>query len=105
MQGLTLGVTSVIIGNGQGCAAVDGRATCWGSNSNGQLGNNATTNSPTPVQVDAFTTGASVVSGSVMTSCALANGSVYCWGSNLSGELGNGSAATQSLVPMKLATP
>jgi alpha-tubulin suppressor-like RCC1 family protein len=85
------------------CALASGKVYCWGYNSNGQLGNNSTSNSRVPVAVD--TSG--VLNGLTIDqiaagwhhTCALASGKVYCWGYNYEGQLGNNST-TQSLVPV-----
>jgi alpha-tubulin suppressor-like RCC1 family protein len=97
---------SISVGNTHTCAiASDNNAYCWGSDSNGELGNN-TSASPTflvPVAVDrsGVLSGKTVVSISTgnIYSCALASDSnVYCWGNNGNSQLGNNST-TQSLVP------
>jgi alpha-tubulin suppressor-like RCC1 family protein len=51
VPGLPNGVQAIAAGQNHTCALVSGGAWCWGSNSVGQLGNNSTTNSATPVQV------------------------------------------------------
>ncbi len=89
--------------------AVDstGDAYCWGLNYLGQLGNNSTTDSSTPVKVlkgspSAIPTTARLTSISTGGNhvCALdSDGNAYCWGSNYSGSLGNASN-TNSLVPV-----
>ena len=88
--------------------ATDNLAYCWGNNSNGQLGNNSTTQSLVPIAVD--TSG--VLNGKTMKSitgsngftCAIASdGLAYCWGLNAHGQLGNNST-TQSLVPVAVNT-
>jgi alpha-tubulin suppressor-like RCC1 family protein len=85
-----------------------GKAWCWGLNTNGQLGDNSTTQSLVPVAVNT----AGVLAGKTLTritagtsfSCALDNtGQAYCWGLNTNGELGNNST-TQSLVPVAVNT-
>ena len=82
----------------------EGKVYAWGSNSDGQLGNNSTTQSLIPVAVD--TSG--VLSGKTITAiaagayCSLAlddEGKVYAWGSNSDGQLGNNST-TKSLIPV-----
>ncbi len=45
-------VTNIAAGEYHSCAVADGRASCWGNNFYGQLGNNTTTNSAVPVPVD-----------------------------------------------------
>ena len=103
LSGVT--VTQVSVGNDLACAlGTTGLAYCWGLNSNGELGNNSTTNSSVPVAVS--TTG--VLSGATLTQISAGNvfactlgstGAAYCWGYNASGQLGNGSA-TSSAVPV-----
>ena len=92
--------------------AVDsaGLVYCWGSNGNGELGNNSTANSSVPVAVTtagtpmAGRTIAQVSAGLTSNVCAVDSaGLVYCWGFNYTGELGNNST-TQSLVPVAVTT-
>ncbi len=82
----------------------DGTLAAWGRNSEGQLGNNTTTESLIPVPV--VRTG--VLSGKTITSisCGALFGMALCsdgtlasWGSNNSGQLGIGST-TLSRVPV-----
>jgi alpha-tubulin suppressor-like RCC1 family protein len=85
-----------------------GKAYCWGSNGNGQLGNGSTTSASAPLPVYtggvlAGTTLIQIVAGGSDT-CALAStGAAYCWGLNSSGQLGNNSTA-QSPVPVAVTT-
>jgi len=89
----------------QTCAvASDDNAYCWGYNNFGQLGNNSTTQSLTPIAVD--TSG--VLSGKTVGLISLGNnhtcviasdGKAYCWGLNSTAQLGNNST-TQSLIPV-----
>ena len=99
--------TSVSTGNNSStCAtnATDG-VDCWGYNYFGQLGNNTTTQEPTPVAVlgvngTGTLSGATSVSVGYDSNCAtLSAGGVDCWGDNRDGELGNNSA-TQELTPV-----
>ena len=102
-------ILAVAAGRSHTCAiASDNQAYCWGLNTNGQLGNNSTTQSLVPVAVN--TAGAfsgktikSITTG-VYETCAIASDNqAYCWGLNTNGQLGNNST-TQSLVPVAVDT-
>ncbi len=103
VQGLTSGVTAISASSqSHSCAVHNGAAKCWGNNSSGQLGNNSTTNSLVPVQVQGLTNGVTAISaGSNSHTCAIHNGAAKCWGSNQFGQLGNNSSAG-SLVPVQV---
>jgi alpha-tubulin suppressor-like RCC1 family protein len=79
----------------------DGTLWCWGRNEAGQLGDNSTTNAPTPVQVGNDTTWVAGSVGYNSTCATKSNGTLWCWGDNAYGQLGNGSTAA-SLVPVQL---
>ena len=105
VSGLTSGVTAVSVKYSSACAiTAGGGVECWGLNSSGQLGNNSTTNSSSPVPVSGLTTGVTAVSvGAEYSACALvAGGGVWCWGYNSQGELGNNST-TSSSVPVQVS--
>jgi alpha-tubulin suppressor-like RCC1 family protein len=80
----------------------------WGNNSAGQLGNNSTTNSSTPVQVEGSNgigtlTGVVAVAAGYEHSLTLnSDGSVSAWGYNADGELGNNSTANSG-TPVTVA--
>jgi alpha-tubulin suppressor-like RCC1 family protein len=101
LTGVTL--TQITAGTADTCALdTAGAAFCWGLNTNGQLGNNSTTQSTTAVAVTATATGAPLTQITAGTSfaCAVDNtGAAFCWGLNTNGQLGNNST-TQSLVPV-----
>lgn len=98
VAGLATGVASVSGGGRHTCAVTTaGGAKCWGSGSNGQLGNGATGLSTTPVDVSGLTTGVARVDAGFSYSCALTTaGGVKCWGANYSGQLGNGTTVSSS---------
>ena len=78
-----------------------GDAYCWGSNVQGQLGQNNNTNSAVPLQVSGFQFTA--LTGGFTHVCGLtAAGKAYCWGSNSQGELGDGTTIGRN-VPVAVA--
>lgn len=85
------------------CAVKDSGASgtvwCWGTNPSGQLGNDSTTASDTPVQVctdcsadpKEYLTNVVALASGASHNCALTTADeVWCWGSNAKGELGDG---------------
>jgi len=81
----------------------DGSLVAWGSNSNGALGNNSTTNSSVPVLVTTEGTaleGKTIVAltaGGSASSYALASdNTLMAWGANYSGQLGLGDTTARS---------
>nr|MBK7069668.1 hypothetical protein [Deltaproteobacteria bacterium] len=90
-------------GTGYTCARLlDGTVRCWGSNSNGQLGDGTTMSRTTPVAVSGLTGVTQVDAGALFTCARLANGTARCWGRNNRGQLGNGTT-TQSTTPVTVS--
>lgn len=90
------GITALAAGGSHTCALKnDGTVHCFGSNSNGQLGNSnnidpSPSANPTPAVVPGLNNVTAVAAGSNYT-CALKNdGTVHCFGGNYFGQLGNG---------------
>jgi len=80
-----------------------GTTWCWGSGSNGRLGNGTTTDSPVPTQVSGGLTFTQITTG-LTHSCALtADGSAYCWGYNINGQLGDSSTINRT-APVAVKT-
>lgn len=85
------GASSVSSGGEHTCAVLStGTISCWGRNSNGQLGNATTSTSLTPVAVSGITSATAVAAGGSHTCALLSDGTVRCWGRNASGQLGDG---------------
>ncbi|OLN24399.1 BNR repeat domain protein [Desulfovibrio sp. DV] len=81
--------------------ANDGSVWAWGSNAMGQLGNNTTTNSLTPIKIQGLGSIRAIAAGCTH-SLALANdGTVWAWGDNSAGQLGDGSN-TNRLTPVTM---
>ncbi|MFO1135425.1 MAG: hypothetical protein U1E30_09605 [Rhodoblastus sp.] len=86
----------------------DGKAYCWGDNSNGALGDNTGTQRfvPTAVSTSGVLSGKTVtqISGGGYHTCALtSDGGLYCWGSNSGGELGDGGTLLRN-APVAVVT-
>lgn len=100
---LSSGVKRVAAGAYHTCALMTtGAINCWGANYRGQLGNNSTTASFTPVAV--LNIGEEVVDislGEISTCAKTLSGKIFCWGDNRSGQLGIGNT-TDSWVPVEV---
>ena len=101
VTGLASGVFAIASGSlaNHVCAIVAGGVQCWGDNTNGDLGNNSTTQSSVPVAVANLTSGVQAIAVGTAHSCARNNGSVQCWGNNSNGQLGN-NTSTASSIPV-----
>jgi len=104
VNGLTSNVIHIGAGQHHTCAVTSGGAVrCWGWNVVGQLGDNTTASSSTPVNVLNLASNVTQVRGGGFHSCALTtDGGVKCWGWNFAGQLGNGTTST-SLVPVDVS--
>jgi alpha-tubulin suppressor-like RCC1 family protein len=102
------GAIAISAGYAHSCALIEGgTVSCWGLNSQGQLGNGNTAAATYPISVKvgagALLTGvASVESGDTHTCALLTNGTLWCWGYNLHGELGIGTT-TNSLYAVQVS--
>ncbi len=84
---------------------------CWGNNSQGELGNNSTTNSGIPVALKTSTGGAdsplrfSYISVGGFFTCGInTSGVALCWGQGTNGKLGQNAASTSSFTPVVVKT-
>ncbi|MBM4055222.1 MAG: RCC1 repeat- and reductase domain-containing protein [Planctomycetes bacterium] len=88
-----------------------GEVWAWGENDDGQLGDNSTNESDTPLKIDSFyfeptdendtVIATAIAAGKNHSLALLPDGSVYAWGSNENGQLGQ-SFLTESLIPLKV---
>lgn len=84
----------------------NGTLYAWGNNANGQLGNNSTVSSQTPLVVvlPAGKLFVQVATSNLHSLALASDGTVYAWGNNGNGQLGNNST-TQSTVPVAVTMP
>ena len=92
----------VVTGDRHTCALLaDGTVECWGSESDGELGDGDAEDSPVPVAVTGITT-ATQISAAGDHSCALlADGTVSCWG--LNAGLDPFTDSPDTAVPLRVA--
>jgi alpha-tubulin suppressor-like RCC1 family protein len=81
--------TAVSAGATHTCGRLsDGTIACWGSNTNGQLGDGTTTQRLLPTAVSGFSA-VSVSAGGYHTLAIQADGALFSWGANDKGQLGH----------------
>ncbi len=83
-------IASLAAGGAHSCAVdAAGKASCWGDNSAGQLGNGTTIGGSAPANVSPLGEGIEELAAGGMHTCALTEaGGVFCWGDNRFGQLG-----------------
>ena len=91
-QSITLPVTFTALraGSIHTCGLMSaGAAYCWGSNTQGTLGDGTTTARLTPVAVQGGLVFATLTAGAFHNCGLTSAGAAYCWVSNIHGELGD----------------
>jgi alpha-tubulin suppressor-like RCC1 family protein len=105
----SLNFSSISLGFDHRCGLTfTGKAYCWGSNINGELGTGDSIDSQIPVAVNLTRTGenlqfSSISVGNGFTCGLTVKGIGYCWGANVFGELGIRHLETS--VPETIAAP
>ncbi|MEO8673244.1 MAG: hypothetical protein ABI411_18155, partial [Tahibacter sp.] len=100
VAGLGSGIAAIGTGAIHSCAVGNnGKVSCWGDNSAGQLGTGNQTSSLEPVTVQGLGTIApqSIMLGAVHTCMRDVQGGLHCWGDGSYGQLGNGGFESQLL--------
>ncbi|MFT5432143.1 MAG: alpha-tubulin suppressor-like RCC1 family protein, partial [Myxococcota bacterium] len=93
-------VVTVSAGEQSACALIDGgQVWCWGRGSQGQLGDGADVDSPTPTQVLLTEAAVDVQCGEDFACALLQTGQVACWGWNTDGQIGSGSDESDAPTP------
>ena len=88
---------------GHTCAvSINGVASCWGRNDEGQLGDGTQVQRSLPTPVLGLTQPLTTADAGARSTCGLsASGAVFCWGGNGSGQLGDGSF-NNSVLPVRV---
>ncbi len=89
----------IVAGSGHSCYLdPSGSVRCWGSGSNGELGDGATSQRSIPMPVVGLSD-ATQISSTYQHTCALrATGQAVCWGHGAQGKLGHGISASSSVA-------
>jgi alpha-tubulin suppressor-like RCC1 family protein len=84
-------VVALAAGSSHACLLrQDGRVTCWGRNSDGQLGDGTRTPRASGVQVAGLDDAIALAAGERHACAVRAGGAVVCWGADDTGQLGDG---------------
>jgi alpha-tubulin suppressor-like RCC1 family protein len=98
----TAGSLAVAAGVSFTCAITPAAGVqCWGNDHTGQLGNNATTLSPIPVDVVGLPSTVAAIAARGGTCAILSGGALMCWGYNFYGQVGDGSTVDRD-VPVRV---
>jgi alpha-tubulin suppressor-like RCC1 family protein len=106
VAGLTGGIKTLVGGSSHVCALSEkGKVSCWGDNSEGQLGTGDGQSANRPVTPAGLDSGVTALYGSDGGTCAqMEDGSFLCWGPNRSGLLGTGDEEVKP-TPSLMALP
>jgi alpha-tubulin suppressor-like RCC1 family protein len=97
-------LASIVASFASSCAirTSDGRASCWGSNESGQLGDDSTADRAMPTSVSGLDDAVALSTGMGAHHCALRSaGEIVCWGANTDGQIGDGTTEDRhTFVPV-----
>jgi alpha-tubulin suppressor-like RCC1 family protein len=95
--------TAVASAESHSCAILEDRSvSCWGSNTEGELGRGTTTTQELAAVVGGISNVVSVVPGADHVCARTSDAAVYCWGNNRYGQIGDGSLEPR-LTPVKIS--
>ena len=77
-------------------AKTDGTLWSWGSNANGQLGDNTVADKSSPIQVGALTNWSKVAAGFTLSLSVKSDKTLWSWGAGTSGQLGDNTTIAKS---------
>jgi alpha-tubulin suppressor-like RCC1 family protein len=85
------------------CVIISGATWCWGTGTNGELGNGGTSHSTQPVAAIGLATAVTTLAlgggpNDGDSSCAVRAGEALCWGQNQYGRLGDGQTAARGVA-------
>jgi alpha-tubulin suppressor-like RCC1 family protein len=85
--------TALVAGDKFTCALQDdGRASCWGANGRGELGNGNTTDTNAPAAISGTLVFRKLAAGSSHVCGIKDDGFAFCWGYNFNGQTGTNTA-------------
>jgi alpha-tubulin suppressor-like RCC1 family protein len=100
VQGLDDAV-AISAGFGHTCVVKSaGGVSCWGKNSDGQLGDGSSTDRDFPTPVVGIGTAVDIGVGYEHSCAVMADGTTRCWGDNLQSQLTSASANTKEQTPV-----
>lgn len=97
------GAVAIASAESHSCAVLkSGGLTCWGSNTEGELGRGTTTTQELAGPVPGIAGVIAVAPGADHVCAKTGDGSIYCWGNNKYGQIGDGTTEAR-LAPVKIS--
>ncbi|MEO8797693.1 MAG: hypothetical protein ABI551_07405 [Polyangiaceae bacterium] len=96
------GIAQIASAESHTCAVgTDGSLTCWGSNTEGELGRGTTTTQELAAKVSGLSNVVAVAPGADHVCATTRDGATWCWGANKYGQIGDGTTDAR-LRPVKI---